>query len=311
MKYQAIPIHQFLQEYSPQYSFDVFLFLQPEHLILQRGENIWILFAESKQGIEMLTSIFLEKEKAFSPLRMSFGGIVAKETISYSETEKFIDFLLNFCQNKGVEELKITNYPFSYAPNFSAICSQIFLQKGFVITNSELTHYLVIDKNFEENLHLSALRRLRKCQKEGFIFEHWEQADLLFVYNFVRRNRHRKNYPVTMSFEDFQSTVSAFPDNYWVFVIRKEQEVIALTVAIVVNKDILYNFYPADKEEYLQYSPMVMLMAELFEFAKQKGFSILDLGISTEKFKPNYGLIRFKENLACKSSLKLSFTKFL
>ncbi|MFN3316940.1 MAG: GNAT family N-acetyltransferase [Raineya sp.] len=289
----------------------MFLFLQPKHLLLQKNEDTWVLFAESKKGIEILTSIFLEKEKAFSPLRMSFGGIMAKETISYFETEKFIDFLLNFCQNKGVKKLTITNYPFSYAPNFSAICSQIFLQKGFLITNAELTHYLSIENSFEENLHLSALRRLKKCQKNNFKFEHWHEPDLRFVYDFVANNRKRKNYPISMSFENFQNTIDAFPDNYLIFVLKNEQEIIALTVAVVINKDILYNFYPADKQEYLQYSPMIMLMAELFEFAKQKGFSILDLGISTEKSKPNYGLIRFKENLACKKSLKLSFTKNL
>ena len=311
MKYLATPLYQFLQEYSPQYSFDVFLFLQPEHLLLQGGENTWIVFAESKKGIEIMMSLFLEKEEAFSPLRMSFGGIMAKETVRYSDVESFVQFMISFCQHQKVKALKITTYPFSYAPNLSAIYTHIFLQKGFLVSNADITHYLTLDDTFEDKLHLSALRRLRKCQKEGFIFEHWEQADLLFVYNFVTRNRNRKNYPVSMSFEDFQSTVAAFPDNYWVFVIRKEQEIIALTVAIVINKDILYNFYPADKEEYLQYSPIVMLMAGLHQFARERGFQILDLGISSDKSKPNNGLIRFKENLACKSSLKLSFSKSL
>lgn len=310
LKYQALPLQIFLQEVKI-YTFDPFLFLQAEHLILQRGEQVWVLFAENKQGIEAMISLFLEGDKAYSPLRMSFGGIIATETTRYTDIDTFVQFVLSFCKKHNIKELQITSYPFSYAPNLSAICSQIFLQNGFCITNAELTHYLTLTKNFEENLHLSALRRLKKCQRSNFTFELWENADLHFVYEFVASNRQRKNYPISMPFEDFQKTILAFPNKYLVFVLKSKQEIIALTVAIIINQKILYNFYPADKKEYLSYSPMIMLMAGLYEFAKEKGFQILDLGISSEQSKPNYGLIRFKENLACQSSLKLSFRKYL
>lgn len=308
MKYQAIPLHQFVENYHAKYSFDVFLFLEPEHLLLQGGENVWVLFAESKHDIQIMMSIFFEESAAYSPLRMSFGGIIAKENLNYVHIEHFTDFVLAFCKEQRAKNLQITSYPFSYAPSISAICTQIFLQKGFQITKPELTHFLVVGDNFESKLHLSARRRLKKCKKKECVFELWEQPDCRFVYDFVAENRKRKNYPVSMSFEDFQKTLQTFPDQYLVFILKDGQEIIALTVAVVVSSRILYNFYPADKAQYLPYSPMIMLLEGVYYFAQRQGFQILDLGISSDNSLPNYGLIRFKENLGCQTALKFSFS---
>ena len=309
MKHQAVSLHQFLQEYSYKYSFEPFLFLQPQHLLLQEGKDVWILFAEKKQKIEATMSLFLENEIAYSPLRMSFGGVMCASNLSYADIEQFVDFVISFCRSKKIKFLKITAYPFSYAPDASAITTHIFLQKGFLVTRYELTHFLDTEGDFESKLHHSARRRLKKCQKNKFHFELWNNPDLYFVYDFITKNRQRKNYPVSMSFESFQKTLSSFPENYLVFVLRNGTEIIALTVAVVINKHILYNFYPADKETYLQYSPVITLLEGVYHFAQKQGFRILDLGISSENSLPNYGLIRFKENLGSHSALKLSFEK--
>jgi hypothetical protein len=291
------------------YQFDAFLFLQAQHLPLQKSENVWIIYAVEKQKIMLLMSVFIEEQRAFSPLRMPFGGIMASEDASYQQIEQFTDFVLAFCQEKNVQDLQITSYPFSYAPSVSAICTHIFLQKGFRIIKSELTHFLFLEKDFQTHLHHSARRRLKKCKNNGFVFEYWQTPDLAFVYDFVAANRQRKNYPISMNYEAFEQTLQSFPNNYWVFVLKKDAEIAALTVAVVVNNEILYNFYPADSEKYLVFSPMIMLLEGLYQFAQRQGFRILDLGISSDKSVPNYGLIRFKENMGCQSALKLSFEK--
>lgn len=311
MKYQALPLHQFREIYYSNYSFEIPLFLKPEHLLLQGGKEIWVLFAEGKEGIAIMISLFLENSAVYSPLRMSFGGIIAKDDLEYIHIEYFVDFVLSFCKEQKAEFLQITGYPFSYAPNLSNLVTQIFLQKGFQITKSELTHFLTVENTFESKLHLSALRRLKKSKKNGFVFELWEKPNLEFVYEFVSNNRKRKGYPVSMNFESFAKTLQTFPEQYLTFVLKNKQEIIALTVAVVINRRILYNFYPADKEQYLQYSPTIMLLEGVFNFAQQQGFQILDLGISTDNSLPNYGLIRFKENLGCQSALKLSFVSYL
>lgn len=311
MNCYAIPLSQFLTHQLLMYQFDAFLFLQAQHLLLQKGENVWIIYAVEKQKVTLLMSVFIEKQRACSPLRMPFGGIMASEGTSYQQIEQFIDFVLAFCQEKSVKNLQITSYPFSYAPNVSVICTHVFLQKGFRIISNELTHFLFVEKDFQTYLHLSARRRLKKCKNNGFIFEHWQKPDLAFVYDFVAANRRRKNYPISMNYEAFEQTLQSFPNNYRVFVLKKGAEIAALTVAVVINNEILYNFYPADSENYLSFSPMIMLLEGLYQFAQQQGFRILDLGISTDKSVPNYGLIRFKENMGCQSALKLSFEKNL
>jgi hypothetical protein len=309
LNFQAVLLHQFLQECSFGYSFEPFLFLQPRHLLLQEGKEVWVIFAEKNQTIVAMMSLFLENEVAYSPLRMSFGGIASSADLSYADTEQLVDFLISFCKNQKIKTLRIASYPFSYAPDVSAMTTHIFLQKGFCITRYELTHFLILEGSFESRLHHSARRRLKKCRKHKFNFELWNNPNLRFVYDFIAQNRQRKNYPVSMSFESFQKTLTSFPENYLVFVLKNKAEIIALTVAVIINRDILYNFYPADKEEYLSYSPMIMLLEGVYHFAQKQGFRLLDLGISTENSLPNYGLIRFKENLGSCSALKLSFEK--
>lgn len=309
LNHHAVPLSQFLEKPMPKYRFDVFLFLRPEHLQLQKSEDVWLLYAENKQEITILMSIFIENGVAYSPWRMSFGGIVAQENVPYAHLASFVDFVLEFCKQQHIKELQIISYPFSYAPNVSHLCTQIFLQKGFEIIGNELTHFLDIQEDFTKNLHVSARRRLQKCKKNDFRFEHWSSPDLPWVYEFVAKSRQRKNYPITMPYDHFEHTLRSNSDKYLVFVVKKEEEITALTVAIIINSEILYNFYPADSEQYLSFSPTVMLLEGVYRFAQQRGFRIFDLGISTQNSCPNQGLIHFKEKMGCKSALKLSFLK--
>ena len=112
-----------------------------------------------------------------------------------------------------------------------------------------------------------------------------------------------------MSYGALAEMFHHFPNEYQIFTVRDKEIIAALTVAIKINKNILYNFYPADSHQYKNFSPMVMLVKGLYEYCIENGFKLLDLGISTENSKPNYGLINFKKNIGADSSLKLTFRK--
>jgi lipid II:glycine glycyltransferase (peptidoglycan interpeptide bridge formation enzyme) len=66
----------------------------------------------------------------------------------------------------------------------------------------------------------------------------------------------------------------------------------------------LYNFYPADSEAWLAYSPMVLLLEFVASWAKERGFEVFDLGIATDNGVRNEGLIRFKQNIGGIETLK-------
>ncbi|KOY87642.1 hypothetical protein AD998_17230 [bacterium 336/3] len=310
MDFKVESLSFFLQQVNFSYSFEPFLFNTPKHLSLQNCKDSYVLWGEKDGKIYLLFNLFIERKYGLSPYQMAFGGIEGVESLHYEEILSFIEFIISFCNNQSLEKLKITHYPFSYNTKISHITTQILLSKGFQIYKSELTHFIAIDHiAFGEKIHLSEKRKLKKCLQSGFIFERLDDFDVDTIYQFIADCRKRRNYPISMSLEAFKTTISLFKDQYHVFVIKSHDTIIALTVAIAINKDILYNFYPADHPDYLAYSPIVMLTKGLHQFCQKNQFKLLDLGISTDNNYPNLGLIRFKENLGSQSCLKLSFYK--
>ena len=114
---------------------------------------------------------------------------------------------------------------------------------------------------------------------------------------------------MTIDFDAFVSLFQKFPDEFKVFVVKDVEEIAALSVTIKIKERIMYNFYPADSDKYLKYSPSVMLHEGLYKYAQSNHYEILDLGIATDKGIPNLGLMRFKKNLGAQESLKLTFFK--
>jgi hypothetical protein len=224
--------------------------------------------------------------------------------------DALLDAIESFARAQGLHQLRITSYPFSYAPEAAQTISQRLLDRGYTIDKSELSHHLPIQEGaFESLLIGSEKRRLNQCRRAGFKLREEAQPDLERVYQFVKSCRERRGFPISLPLEQFKALLERFPDVYTVFTLRDGSTIVALTVTVRINERILYNFYPADTDEYLSYSPTVMVTQGLYDYCRDKGYGLLDLGVSTDRGAPNYGLIRFKKNLGAQASLKLSFEK--
>jgi len=79
--------------------------------------------------------------------------------------------------------------------------------------------------------------------------------------------------------------------------VQEAGKLASLTVTAEIDAQTLYNFYPADSSAYLPYSPTVLLLAYIANWAKTRNFTTFDLGIATEKGQRNEGLMRFKKNM--------------
>ena len=84
---------------------------------------------------------------------------------------------------------------------------------------------------------------------------------------------------------------------------------IAATVCVLVNEEVLYNFLPAHDENYKSLSPVVFLVQGIYNYAFAESLKFIDLGISSLQGKPQAGLIIFKERLGGQPASKLSFIK--
>ena len=121
--------------------------------------------------------------------------------------------------------------------------------------------------------------------------------------------RSRKNIPLSLSLPAIEELFKKFPKNFFLFGILDAQILIAACVGVKINERILYYFLPADHPNYLTDSPSVMLIEQLGEWAKLRGFKLLDLGISSVNGVLNEGLYQFKQKLGGIESEKVVFLK--
>lgn len=292
--------------------FEPFLFNEPGHLRSQpcsEGFTFWLLHP-ARQRIEARFNLFIQHHTGLSPCRAPFGSVEFSSRLDAEGLDFFLDGIEAFARSRELFSLRITGYPFAYAPEPAQILAQRLLNRGYVVVKAEESfHLLVGEPPFQGGLHPSERRRLKKCQRAGFVFAEEAQPDVARVHDFVASSRQHRGFPVSLNREALENLFERFPADYKVFTIRDANRLAALAVAVVVNSRILYSFYPAHDAHYQAFSPVVMLMEGLYGFCQRHSFGLLDLGTSPDGGKPNYGLIRFKQHLGAHVSLKLSFEK--
>ena len=293
-------------------NFTTYLYNSDAHLAQQPcNEQVSFYLMNTKKRVtEAVFHIFIENEDAISPCQAPFGGIEFNPQLHLEVLQFFWENIEAFLQTQHLKSLQIKVYPVCYQPENAQILHYLLLHNGFQISAHDLNYHLPINKQaFQNKLHQSEKRRLQKCHQQGYSFEQWATPDFDWVHRFIQQNRERKGYPTSLSAKALQQLFQKFPDHCTLFVLKDAERIIALATGIQVNTDVLYYFLPADDEAYLADSPMVQLIEGLYQYCQKQGYSLLDLGLSTEFSQPNYGLINFKKNLGAKTSLKWTFLK--
>ncbi len=287
-------------------------FHDPEFLRGQPcGEPVVFQLRRRGSGQVAATFVLYERDGAgVSPCRAPFGGIALDPQVPFDALDGLIKAAEDMARQRGLREMRVVSYPFSYAPGASALLAAGYAANGYVVAVTDLNfHIPVTDEPLEGRLHPSERRRLRKCQRAGLHFAEEPTPDLSHLYEFVADCRRRRGFPVTLDYASFEALFRQFPGQYRVFTVRDRGRLAALAVGVRVSPDILYYFYPADNPAYQAYSPTVLLLAGMHGYARSHGYSLLDLGIATDAGRPNPGLIRFKRNMGAEPSLKLTFRK--
>ena len=285
--------------------------LSAKHLAQQNNipPKIFAICATNTQELLAFLPLWLEGEKAISPKKATFGGFWAKQALAFELLKGFLEWTENILLHKGVKEIHLKNAPqiLQNLPTWE----WLLWHNGYQQKTIECNYHLDLSQNIFDKLHKTAQRKVLKCEQEGFKFSLWQNPDLAVVYQFLKEARHRKDFPLTISWEGFEEMFAQFPQDYYIFVLKHAQNITALTVVVRFGEAVLYNFYPADNPQFLKYSPNIALIHQVALWAKNEGYSILDLGIATQDGQPNEGLMRFKEQLGGQASLKISFVKHL
>jgi hypothetical protein len=294
--------------------FEEALFNMQAHRNLQTDE-VWTSFhILNTRNKSVSASIHFQVNDtiARSPLRSPFGSIEFSRALPENTLFEFIKFFEQKLKSKGVACITIKNYPQVYADDHAILLQTFFINLKYHVTNAEIGSVIKTSTTNIENLfHRSERRKLEKAIRAELVFKEINTKHLSQVYTFIQHCRAEKNYELSMTLSDLQKAAGLFPDNYLLFGVFYSEKMIAASIAIRVKGNILYDFYHDHDSEFDHLSPVVFLVAEMYDFCFRNSIRLLDLGTSAIDGVPNFSLLHFKKYLGCKPTPKLTFEKIL
>ncbi|MGI4875397.1 MAG: GNAT family N-acetyltransferase [Janthinobacterium lividum] len=298
-------------------AFTSFLYLEPAHQALQAVARPVLSFylEDDTRTVAQLFVVpdFDQPGQANSPAQAPFGGVQLAPGVPAAALHRLLDYAETTLRQRGQQALHIKGYPFCYDPAGAAALAEVLRQRGYAVALAEQNFYLDPQRPYEAHLHPSERRRLLKCRRLGLRFEQEPPYLLPAAYEFIAACRQERGQALSLPLARVEALFRAFPRQHLLFSVRKPGgEWAALTVAIQVSPQVLYNFYPASPLAENRLSPAVLLHEGLHTYAHASGLTTVDLGTSTlPSGGPNAPLLRFKRHLGGVAGLKLTWRKEL
>ena len=265
---------------------------------------------KNEDGVAAEINFTISHKVAISGYQATFGSFNIYAGITNSALEFFLRKIQQELAEAGVEQIEIRHWPAAYL--LSDIVESALLGSGFRSICEDINQHLSISAvSFTSKIRHSERLKLAQCYRQGFSFKQEGPEALISVHDLVVKTLVRKSFPVTMSLEALTEGFQAKPESYLIFSVYDDHQLIAAAISLVINSSILYNFYHADNQNYRNFSPTVMLLEGIYQYCQNNNYSILDLGISSEKGITNEGLFNFKRNLGCEASSKHIFSKLI
>lgn len=297
-----------------QNSFKEFLFNTVEQIRFQSSGNpfySFILFDEKASVARLRMTLFIRNAEAYSPLKSPFGSLEFDDNTTIQDINYFLKELNNWLVSTKIQKVFIVSYPYCYNTMHSEMVTHCFLKNGYSISEYDMNFHIEISPNdFEKDLNPAARRRYSKYI-DRFQFSIEESPPIEAIFSLVKENREIKGNPVSITTEVLENLYNTFKENFKVFLLKDGEMLIGSAFGVRVSEKILYYYLAADSYSYKKYSPSTIMIGHIYNYCKQSDISVFDLGIATSKSVPNFGLIKFKQNMGGKVSLKLSFEKNL
>jgi hypothetical protein len=300
-------------------AFDSFLYFEPAHQALQQhGKPVMAFFLEDEAASLTVAQLFVVLDvegvgEARSPGQASFGGVQLAPGLPIVALHQLLEVAEATLRQRQQHQLTVRSYAFCYDPAGAATLAEALRQRDYPVVLAEENYHLATDRDYAAHLAPAERRRLAKCHRHGLFVEQEPPFLVPAAYEFIAACRQERGHALSLSLAQVQVLFRAFPRQHYIFSVRKPGgDWAAVTIAIQVSKEVVYNFYPASKLADNALSPMVLLNAGLHTFAQASGMAAVDLGTSTlPAGTPNASLLRFKRHLGGVAGLRLTWQKAL
>lgn len=294
--------------------FDESLFNSKTHRAVQ-SSNKWISFhllRKDKKKVMASIHFSIINDAALSPVSAPFGAFEFSEAMTTEKLFEFMQFVEEQLKDRGAKKIIIKGYPEHYNVRQHNMLSVLFFNHQYQIAQAELGACLQITTTpFEEGIDSWERRKLKQSLKAELKFKKLPVNKLEEIYHFILACREERGQSLSMSYKELEKTVRKMESHFMLFAVYQERELVAASIAIWVNKKVLYNFYSAHSKSSDSLSPVVFLIREIYNWCSKHRIEILDLGTSASGGRPNFPLIDFKLRLGAQPTMKLTFEKTL
>lgn len=283
------------------------VFLDKAHLDVHLQEDSKCLFFVDSN---FRLGIFLKISGscAQSPYAAPFGGLFSKDDrTDWTRINQFVEELTSHLLGIGIQTLRLT-LP---APIYSANTTTKLI-------NSLITGRFKIKLIPEINSHLCLLTHdklsypkrireiIRKTSRANLkLLEVHDDDEKLTAYKIVEESRLSKSRNMSISYDHLRKLDKVCDSRYFI-IQNSKSESVASAITFRATPKIVYAQFLGDSLLGRNLNAIDFLIVNLVDKFQAEGWSIFDLGISTESGQTNSGLLRFKESHLCTSTLKFT-----
>ena len=184
---------------------------------------------------------------------------------------------------------------------YSLMANSGWMQKYVDINFTMNINYLI--SNYMEKIHYNARKNLKIAEESGLIISECKSLDdRKKAYRTIKINRETKGYLLRMTEEQVMNTINIVPAS--MYGVYDNSEMVASALVYDVTDSVAQVVYWGDIPGYQEKKVINFLAYELLKIYADKGFQYLDIGPSTEKGIPKYGLCDFKDSIGCSRTVK-------
>ncbi len=293
------------------FSFTESLFNQQAHRQLQAKSNwhSFYILNQKSNTVEGAVHFHLYNGFAQSPFRAPHGGFDLREGLQREIILNFVKFSEQQLRKSGATRIFIKLPLRLTDQNEFNLTEDILRTSGFQISKKEEGCILRVTESFDERIHYSKKKRLKKAIRSNFQFSNADTDELKSIYSFLLKCRREKNYELSMSLEEVNELYAQFPDKVLLFVVKDGNQLVAASICIRISNEVLYDFYHDHDASYNEFTPIAFLVKGIHDYCYANKIPLIDLGTSMMGDKLNTGLMEFKLKLGADRAVKYSFEK--
>lgn len=267
----------------------------------------YLMFADKKKRLGIIVG---EKDDSLrAPFSATYSGFSYNTAVALNHYDEACKLLREYVERLN-KPLYITLPPPLYDGLDQSKTLGAMMRAGAKIQYIDYNHHFELSRfaDYDSILDSKVRNKLHKSLDSGLKFEILNSKiddDVARAYEVIRINHRERGNPLHMTLENVLETIKIIPADF--FIVSNQEGIdVAAAQIFHTSRDTYQIVYWGDIPSFSHLKSMNYLSYKVFEYYFGKDVKRLDIGISTEKGAPNYGLCEFKENIGCYSTTRFS-----